>query len=105
MFARGERADSQPIRPAYTAFTRAIKQQKGQPTNRVTLRDTGDFHRSVFVTFRKGEFELQASDVKSPSLTRKYGNQVLGLTAGSIAKLGARIKPVVQKEARKRVLG
>ena len=105
MQAQGQRADGQPIRPAYTAFTKAIKQQKGQPTNRVTLRDTGDFHRSVFVTFRKTEFELQASDVKTPSLTRKYGREVLGLTQDSIDKVAASAKQDMQRLARKRVVG
>ena len=36
----------------YTPATVAIKRAKGQPTNRVTLRDTGDFHNDFFIKFR-----------------------------------------------------
>lgn len=32
----------------YSPLTIAIKEEKGQPTNRVTLRDTGDFEASFF---------------------------------------------------------
>ena len=36
---RGIDATGQPITPGYRPLTISIKRQKGQPTNRVTLRD------------------------------------------------------------------
>lgn len=68
----------------YSDFTITVKQFKGQPTNRVTLRDEGDFHESFFIEFRDTEFEIKASDEKTESLKDKYGDEILGLTKESL---------------------
>ena len=64
----------------YTARTISIKRAKGQPVNRVTLRDTGDFHLSIEVEFFEGGFKLVAKDVKATDLIKKYGKNIIGLT-------------------------
>jgi len=104
MYNKGERADGAAITPPYTAFTKAIKQMNGQPTGRVTLRDTGDFHKSVSVKWGKTEFKLVANDPKTPDLVRKYSPQILGLSDGSIDKLNVFLKPKMQNDFRKFVL-
>lgn len=43
--AKGVRLDSKG--GSYSPFTILLKQRKGQPTNRVTLKDTGAFYRSI----------------------------------------------------------
>lgn len=48
----------------YTAKTIQNKKRKGQPTTRVTLRDTGAFHKSMFVVFDSEGFYITASDEK-----------------------------------------
>lgn len=68
--------DYQPYRPLTIEYKRA----KGQPYNRVTLRDTGDFHASFYVEATADKFEIKASDSKTPDLVKKYGKQILGLT-------------------------
>lgn len=64
----------------YSPVTIQIKQAKGQPTNRVTLRDDGDFERSFFLNIDRQKFTIMASDWKTEELTAKYGKQILGLT-------------------------
>lgn len=64
----------------YTPKTIEIKEIKGQPTNRVTLRDEGDFHASFKVIVDKDKFTITAEDWKTEFLIRKYGRQILGLT-------------------------
>ena len=64
----------------YKPTTIKIKSAKGQPTNRVTLRDEGDFHRSFKVQTYNDRFLIYADDWKSPMLAEKYGVQVVGLT-------------------------
>jgi hypothetical protein len=64
----------------YQPKTIEIKQIKGQPYNRVTLRDEGDFHSSFYVDFSNQGFEIKASDEKTEHLVNKYGRQILGLT-------------------------
>jgi hypothetical protein len=64
----------------YSAVTIQIKGQKGQPTNRVTLRDEGDFHFSFFIEFRDDGFKIVADDWKAKRLISGYGENILGLT-------------------------
>lgn len=64
----------------YTPKTIEIKEVKGQPTNRVTLRDEGDFHSSFKLIIDKDKLTITAEDWKTEFLMRKYGRQILGLT-------------------------
>lgn len=64
----------------YSATTRLMKFLKHQPTNRVTLRDTGDFYQSFKVVATIEGFELEATDFKTEKLVFKYGKDIIGLT-------------------------
>jgi hypothetical protein len=77
----------------YTMRTLAIKTEKGQPTDRVTLRDTGAFEQSFFIEFRADEFEIKASDFKAEKLVVKYGKQIMGLTDENVQRLIKKITP------------
>lgn len=71
----------------YSPLTIAIKEEKGQPTNRVTLRDEGDFESSFYLEVGEKQFEIKASDFKTEDLIKKYGRQILGLTNENIGVL------------------
>lgn len=71
----------------YSPYTIQIKEQKGQPTNRVTLRDEGDFESSFFLQVSDKQFEIKAGDFKTEELIKKYGRQILGLTYENISQL------------------
>ena len=71
----------------YSPITIEIKKMKGQPTNRVTLRDEGDFESSFYLVISDKQFEIKASDWKTEELVEKYGNSILGLTKENIASL------------------
>ncbi|MBQ2019256.1 MAG: hypothetical protein IIW53_04805 [Rikenellaceae bacterium] len=71
----------------YSPATIEIKMQKGQPYNRVTLRDEGDFHSSFFLEVWTTQFEIKAADFKTEDLVRKYGRQILGLTDENVEEL------------------
>jgi hypothetical protein len=79
MFA-GLRADDTEIEPAYKPFTIAIKKEKGQPTDRVTLKDTGEFHRSIFVKFEGDKIIIDSDNDLRDKLVKKYGATIFGLT-------------------------
>ena len=90
----------------YTPLTIAIKEEKGQPTNRVTLRDEGDFESSFFLEVGDKQFEIKASDFKTEDLIKKYGRQILGLTNENIAKLiWQYIYPDLLTKAKKTIYG
>lgn len=66
----------------YQPFTIQVKQRKGQPTDRVTLYDEGDFYRSFVVIVHPDAFEIDADDFSKYDrpLFEVYGDDVAGLT-------------------------
>jgi len=68
------------ILPEYTARTVAIKKKKGQPTDRVTLKDTGAFYSEMFLDPREDIYVIDSADEKSGDLQKKYGPEIFGLT-------------------------
>lgn len=79
MYNSGEDRTGKRITPEYAPETVRIKREKGQPTNRVTLRDTFDFQKSIWVQYYPDSFEIKASDWKTERLIQKYGEEILGL--------------------------
>lgn len=89
----------------YSDFTAAMKEAAGQPHDRVTLRDTGDFHRSFRVEAGPRQFRIAAADPKAGRLKRKYGARVIGLTADNRDILAwEHIYPHMMEEARRLLL-
>lgn len=81
---QGIDSEGQRITPPYSVITKQIKRAKRQPYDRVTLKDTGDFHRSLFLTGgRDAFFQIGSSDDKAEKLQRKYGKDILGLNEQS----------------------
>jgi hypothetical protein len=79
----GIRSTGTEIKPLYAPLTILIKDQKGQPTDRVTLKDTGEFYAGVFVDVNSETFEIDSTDEKSEALKGKYGDRIFGLTPES----------------------
>jgi hypothetical protein len=79
----GIRSTGSEIKPAYSPYTVLIKDQKGQPSDRVTLKDTGDFYEGLFVDVNSETFDIYSSDVKTDALVKKYGERIFGLTRES----------------------
>lgn len=81
LFKKGENAlgvSMQTYAP-YKPVTIEIKRDKGQPTDRVTLRDTQAFHNSFFIFADNKAAWFKATDKKSQKLYDKYG-EIFGLT-------------------------
>lgn len=90
----------------YSPYTIEIKKMKGQPTDRVTLRDTGDFHESFYIEVGNDRFEIRASDWKAEKLMKKYGRGILGLTQENLAELiWQYIYPELLKTAKETIYG
>ena len=59
----------------YSPITVSIKREKGQPTDRVTLRDTEAYHNShTLEVTQEGGFAIKVSDFKYGELVERYGN-------------------------------
>jgi len=73
---------------SYSPFTVIIKQSKGQRTDHITLRDTGDFYKSM--TFHATETELvfdADAQKDDDNLFDDFGIDILGLTEKNKEKL------------------
>lgn len=98
----GENEKGEKILPEYAARTIAIKNKKGQPTDRVTLKDTGAFYRDMFIDARKDEYIIDSADEKSASLQKKYGVEIFGLNEqNQTAYVENNLEPVFLDRSRK----
>lgn len=66
--------------PSYAPITIHIKQAKGQPTDRMTLRDEGDFHSRFRIERTADGLRILSEDYKTEMLVRNYGEEIFGLT-------------------------
>lgn len=90
--------DSPPGRP-YARSTIRRKRAKGQPFDRVTLKDRGVFHKSI-----DARVSIQTKDITISSpvpyqkyLVGSYGKKIYGLTDSNLSKLARRISPRVSE--------
>lgn len=100
LFKAGRNGEGLRITPAYAPETVRIKRKKGQPTNRVTLRDTGDFHGSFIVEYDVDQFTIYAEDPKTRFLVERYGPEILGLDDDSVQTLIQKIRDDVVELAK-----
>lgn len=88
----------------YSPITIELKMQKGQPTNRVTLRDEGDFHYSFHIELTDEGFEIKASDWKTNDLMTLYGDEILGLTDDNFRDLANNyVAPAILNQLRQKL--
>jgi hypothetical protein len=103
LFIRGVDSDNVPLMKEhpYSPYTVQIKKQKGQPTNRVTTRDSGDFHDSFKLKKSKTSVLITATDEKTFDLTMKYGDAIFGLIPENFNEVQIHyVKPEILKRLR-----
>ncbi len=70
----------------YAPSTIRIKSRKGQPSNRVTLKDTGDFYKTFDVTVKpNANFIINANTIKEgQDLQDRWGENIVGLRKDNV---------------------
>lgn len=67
----------------YAAYTIEYKQAFGKGLgaviDRVTLYDTGDFHKGIIVKVSQDEILIIGTDPKTEKLKRDWGNEIIGV--------------------------
>ena len=84
----------------YRQSTIRKKKKKGQPTTRVTLKDTGEFYKSMFVVFDSEGFYITSKDDKTKYLVKKYGEAIFRLTDKNLTRI---LRLHIRKELVKRL--
>lgn len=83
----GKDADTKDIKPSYALSTRIVKRKKGQPIDRVTLKDSGDLYKSIKVDAKTNEMIITANVAYFKYLVTHYsGNNLLGLDKAFLDK-------------------
>lgn len=101
----GKRADGTEITPTYSDLTIMLKDEKGQESRWVTLKDKGDFWGDMFVDVGNNSYEMGSADAKAASLEKKYGKRIFGLTKESKSEeyIPLYLLPAVQIRITKRL--
>lgn len=101
----GRRADGTDITPTYSDLTIMLKDEKGQESRWVTLKDTGAFWSDMFVDVGNNSYEVGSADAKAQSLEKKYGKKIYGLTKESKSEeyIPIYLLPAVQQRITKRL--
>lgn len=79
----------------YAPMTIKIKEKKGQPTDRITLKDEGDFQFEVFADARAEGIIADSADGKSMKLQQDYGPKIFGLADPSKQAYVNKVRPVL----------
>lgn len=89
LFVRGVNSKGVPISDyaPYHPITLQKKREKGQPTDRVTLRDTEAFHGGFTLNRNRNEIQISSRDQKTLDLTKKYGKDIFGLIDENIDEI------------------
>lgn len=87
LFESGEDGNGESL-GEYSATTTAIKRRKGQPTDRITLKDTGFFYSTYSIEPFEGGFVISANGKVSPGvdLLVRYGEDILKPNVESLLK-------------------
>jgi len=86
----------------YSPFTVELKKAKGQPTDRITLKDTGDFYKTFKVEVKDDSFFINANPIKDDNnLFDDFGSEIVGLTEDNQKKISKTILDNTIKYIRK----
>lgn len=81
-FDKGQDSDGKQFVPSYAFSTKQIKRSKGQPTNRVTLKDSGDFYSNITIQANTTNAIIEANTEYFKYLVVNYpSNAILGIQA------------------------
>ena len=78
---KGKNSEGDRIVPLYKPLTIKIKKEKGDPWDRVTLADTGEFYDTLIIEGYDDYYKIEFSPTLEygRKLIEKYGSNVLGI--------------------------
>lgn len=69
----------------YSPKTVEYKKEKGQPYDRITLKDEGDFYAGFKID--NTDYSIASTDFKNEQLTKDFGKDIHGLTKENAATI------------------
>lgn len=83
----GRDSNGEMLFPPYSEPYARYKDLLGMPSDRVTLKLSGDFHNSFFMNADKWPVFFDATDPKTDKLKQNYGGEIFGLDQQSLEDL------------------
>ena len=91
-----EGRDLASIGGGYSPITEFIKMRNGQPIDRVTLYDTGEFYQTFKARPVDGGLLIEADTMKEgEDLQARWGDKLLGLTVENMGRLANAMQPQI----------
>ena len=84
----------------YSPSTIREKKRKGQPSTRVTLRDTGEFHGAMHIVYEPDGFSITSDSFKTKYLVPRYGETIFRLTDKNFTRI---VRSHIRKDLAKMV--
>lgn len=100
LYELGEDGRGIKLKP-YAARTVRYKKRVGQPYNRTTLEDSGDFYKGFQVEYLGYGLRVFSRDAKGPYLAETYGSSIFAISAQNQQYL---ISTLVRPEVAKALL-
>jgi len=89
---------------SYSPYTVKEKLRKGQPIDRVTLKDTGDFYATFKVIPFKGGFTIEANTIKDrQNLENDWGTEIIGLNQENLQRVIDYYKEIIADYVREQI--
>lgn len=102
LFDKGIDGDGNKLPLPYAPFTIDIKKLLGQPTDRITLKDTGSFYDGFFGNINGDDIITGSSDSKSSDLHQEWGQSISSMTKENSAKYAREeVLPILQDSTKK----
>lgn len=98
LYTRGVNGDDTEIMSYKPYAPRTIKKKikKGQPYDRVTLKDTGEWYKSLRLVYDVDGFVVTSTDDKNKYLKDRYGPKILKLDRNNLNKvIRDKVRPVL----------
>jgi hypothetical protein len=102
LYDKGIKSDGNKL-PSYTRYTKSIKKQKGQPYDRMTLRDTESFQNKFYLKIDNSKFTIDSTDKKRNKLVERFTGFIFGLTPENKNILAHKIAPNIIKKIKFRL--
>lgn len=88
----------------YSHFTIKQKQKKGQVTDRIVWRDTGELYKSLKAEIKGSVFAIKSNNFKFQSLLKRSGEKTIGLNIDSRREFVSEItRPSILKVYKEKV--
>ena len=100
LFEKGVDSQNKKLK-AYSSSYKRIRISRGQPVDRTTLKNKGDFYKGFDTKKSNKSFDIFSKDSKAKFLEKRYGKNIYGLTPENKINFANLIKAPLLREIKR----